>query len=328
MGEPQGGTGHLTRGYRFSGWLLEELKVLQRTSLLRSCASAVLDLVLIFACGALGWWFLKMLPLVVAIAAIVPLTVVAARSMRALECLVHDASHKNWSRKQRVNDVAANLLAGWPLMNDVDSYRRTHLLHHSELGEVGDTDLARWVELDLANLQRGDPLRFGAGLVKRLVPYMIGWWRAIGLSWGTVGKFVSWQAVLFVAAFLIFGLEVAVPVWIVGWAIPFFFVLPIVRFVGEIEEHRYDGTETVVEATYTNTGFLQRLVFHPHADAYHTFHHLLASVPFYRVRRCHLRLMEDNLGGYRDLVSERSRIRAPVALIDDASEGPLSQRSS
>ena len=327
MGESRREASHLAKGYQASGWLLEEIQDLQRISLLRSCAAAALDLILIFGCGALGYWLLEALSLPAALAVIATLLIVSARSMRGLECLVHDASHLNWSRKRSVNDIAANLLAAWPLMNDVDSYRRTHLLHHQELGSSEDTDLARWVELDLVNLRRGDPLRFGAGLVKRLLPYMIGWWRAIGLSWGTVVKFAVWQIVLFAAACSLVGVDVALPVWIIGWAIPFVLVLPIVRFIGEIEEHRYDGAKSVVEATYTNTGVLQRLVFHPHADAYHTFHHLFASIPFYRVRRCHLRLMEDNLGGYRDLVTERTRIRAPAALVDGISENSSSQLS-
>jgi fatty acid desaturase len=317
--ERQRGVDRLANGYKASGWLIKEMRDLQRVSLLRSSATAALDLGLIFGCGALGYWLIGLLPIVLALITIAVLTVVSARSMRGLECLVHDASHMNWSRRRVVNDIAANLLAGWPLMNDVDSYRQTHLLHHSQLGSSEDTDLARWVELDLVHLRRGEPLRFGAGLFRRLVPYMIGWWQAVGLSWRTVAKFTIWQAVAFALACLLFGTKVAVIVWVVGWVIPFVFVLPIVRFIGEIEEHRYDGTETVVEATYTNVGLLQRLVFHPHADAYHTFHHLFAAIPFYRTRRCHLRLMEDNLGGYRDLITERSSVCSPAALVNGAS---------
>lgn len=328
MSEPQGRAGHLANGYKASGWLMEEMKDLQRVSLPRPCLAATLDLGLIFGCGALGCWLLGVLPTADAIIAIAVLTVVSARSMRGLECLVHDASHRNWSRRQSVNDAVANLLVGWPGMNDVGSYRQTHLLHHSELGNSGDTDLARWVKLDLMHLQRGKPLRFGAGLIKRLVPYMIGWWRAVGLSWGTVGRFAIWQAVTFAFACLLFGAKTAAIIWLVAWVVPFVFVLPIVRFIGEIEEHRYDGSETVVEATYTNIGLLQRLVLHPHADAYHTFHHLFAAVPFYRVRRCHLRLMEDNLGGYRDLVTERSSVCSPAALVDARSSRSLPSQSS
>jgi fatty acid desaturase len=58
------------------------------------------------------------------------------------------------------------------------------------------------------------------------------------------------------------------------WLVAFPVALPLVRFVAESSEHVYEGTSTVFDATITNLGFLQRFMFHPHNDGYHTVHHL------------------------------------------------------
>jgi fatty acid desaturase len=314
---------NLTPGYSPSGWLLKELKGLQRTSLLRSIAATLLDHAVIVGCGVAGYIALTSLPLPLAILLVAVFSVLSARSMRGLECLVHDASHLNWSRRRSRNDLAANLLAAWPVMNDVASYRVTHLAHHRGLGSDDDTDLARWQRLELGELRRRELHQFAIGLLRRLIPYLTGWWWAIGLDRKTIGKFVLWHAALLIVACLFFAPSLIFAVWLLGWVLPFVLVLPIIRFVGEIEEHRYDGASSVIEATYTNTGVLHRLVFHPHSDAYHTFHHIFASIPFYRVPRLHRRLMAENLGGYRDLVMERTSLRAPALLIE---RSPVEQR--
>jgi fatty acid desaturase len=149
-----------------------------------------------------------------------------------------------------------------------------------------------------------------------MVPYLLGWWAAIGVDRRTMRRCISWHAIVVLVSIFFLPVNLVLWVWALAWPIPFFLILPGVRFIGEIEEHRYDGVQTVIEATYTNVGTLQRLIFHPHGDAYHTFHHLFAAVPFFRVHKLHNRLMADSLGGYRDLVTQRERVWTPTLMPD------------
>jgi fatty acid desaturase len=308
---------HLASGYQAAGWLLAELPKLQRVSLVRAMTTALLDHAMILAAGVGGLLAFRHLPALVAIPAYAALGLVAARGMRGLECLVHEASHVNWTRpRRRLNDRLANVLAAWPVLSAVANYRRSHLVHHASLGSEEDTDLVRWRALALGDLDRRKPLALAGGLARRMIPYLLGWWAAIGVDRRTTRRCIAWHGLVVLVAITLLPADLVLGVWLLAWPIPFFLILPGVRFVGEIEEHRYDGVRTVIEATYTNVGMLQRLIFHPHGDAYHTFHHLFAAVPFFRVRKLHDRLMAENLGGYRDLVTQRERVRTPTSMPD------------
>ncbi len=297
-------------GYSAPAWLKSRLRELSKTSLLRSVLSAVAAHLLILGSGLLASHFLSRMPLAHWIPLYVVTAIVAAREMRALECLVHDASHYNWTRRRKLNDLLANLLAAWPVLSEVDSYRRTHLVHHQFLGGDADTDLIRWRKLNLRGLDRTRLLPFAKGIALRLVPYVPGWWRAIGVGRGTVLRFIAWHVVAVAGGAFI--LDTPLPsilrLWGLCWGVPVFFILPVIRFLGEIEEHEYKNLRSVMGATYSNVGPVQKLLLHPLGDAYHTVHHLFPSIPFFRVKRVHRELVENDPRGYGDTVSIRRRI--------------------
>ena len=63
---------------------------------------------------------------------------------QGLECLVHEASHYNWSRHRRLNDLAANVLAAIPVFSTVGRYRVGHFIHHRMKGAEDDPKFV-WV---------------------------------------------------------------------------------------------------------------------------------------------------------------------------------------
>jgi len=233
--------------------------------------------------------------------------IVAARQMRGLECLVHEASHYNWTRKHRLNDNLANLLGAWPVLSQVRTYRKTHQLHHLRLGTDADTDLVRWNKLRLHELDRTKPLMFGLGLARRIIPYVPGWWWAIGVDPGTVARFVLWHLVLVAILAALTSPAHALLIWLFGWLIPLFIVLPVIRFIGELEEHNYPLT-SVIESTNTNIGLVHRVLLHPHGDGYHTLHHLFPTIPFFRVAAVHRQLMKMDPENYGSRVPIRYRV--------------------
>jgi len=77
------------------------------------------------------------------------------RQMRALENVVHFGSHNNFCRDRKLNDILTNVLAAWPMMQDVRRYRVFHNAHHSHYGSETDPCLARLKNIgaDLVNIQ-------------------------------------------------------------------------------------------------------------------------------------------------------------------------------
>ena len=276
----------LPRGYNSPQDVRAELLRSHHVSLWRPLVLATLDLLSI-AVAAVAMRATLRAPLVVTVPVALVLVLFVARQFRALECLVHEASHRNWTRgSQALNDALANVLAAWPVMSHVQDYRRFHQVHHAQLGSTQDADLLRWKRLDLERARQKPPLRFLVYAVRRLPSYVVGWWWAIGVDGATVCRFALWHAVPVVAVAVILSPEAAVT-WAIAIAIPLLFVLPVLRFLGEIEEHRYDQVTSVLDATCTNIGFWQLLLLHPHGEAYHTVHHLRRkrSTPWLRWSR-------------------------------------------
>ncbi|CAM5548384.1 hypothetical protein SBADM41S_06728 [Streptomyces badius] len=105
---------------------------------------------------------------------------VIARQLRALENLVHEASHYNWTRhRRRLNDVLGYLLAAAPTGSRISAYRTSHLLHHGRFGTAEDPDRYRYAELDMEALPRTSARLFVAGVCTRLLRYQLGWLREL-----------------------------------------------------------------------------------------------------------------------------------------------------
>jgi fatty acid desaturase len=298
----------LPRGYDPPSDFHETLKIASSTNLFRTVLVAILDHALVLLCGLAALTSLRTLgPWGVFL--YLPLVLIAARQMRGLECLVHEASHYNWTRNHSLNDNLANLFAAWPVLSKVENYRITHLIHHQSLGTENDTDWVRWQKLRLDQLDRSTSLGLMVGLIKRLAPYVPGWWWAIGVDIGTVVRFLAWHLIfLLFPLVLIAGPLEGFLIWLVSWPIPLFIVLPVLRFIGEIEEHDYNNRETVFDATYTNTGTFQKFLLHPHGDAYHTFHHLFPSVPHFRIRHVHALLYVQDSAVWANQLKERKGV--------------------
>lgn len=285
-------THRFRRGYSTPPALREDLKAAHRTSAWRTAAAAVADqAVMVAACIAAGW-LLTAQPLPGALAAVLA-AVLTGRQLRALENLVHEGSHFNWSRGHRLlNDVLATALAALPTGAQLAGYRESHLRHHGSFGTEEDPDRQRYRELDLEALDRSRPGAFALGLLRRLPAYQRTWWRdslqaapalaLVPLAWGlTATTAPAWAVAGPWAA------AGSAAIWLTGYLV----ALPVLRFIAEASEHVYTGSDTVFDATISNLGTVQRALIHPHNDGYHTVHHLWPGVPHYRLAWLHRRLM-------------------------------------
>jgi fatty acid desaturase len=257
-------------------------------------AVAFLDHLIIYVLIVGAAFSVKMLP----IGAVIPIVLVAAagvgRQLRALECLVHEGSHYNYSRHKRgLNDATAQILAAFPTGSKLADYRTSHLLHHGRFATGDDPDKQRYEELALEELDRRNSISFVGSVLIRLPRYQAGWLRMVTTDPSYVLAPIFWAAVLIVLpTTIVLGVPAGVTaciVWVLGYGI----ALPVIRFLGEASEHIYTTATSEFDATISNLGLLQRCIIHPHADGYHTVHHLWPGVPHHSLRKLHKLLLED-----------------------------------
>lgn len=283
------------RGYSTPAHLRETVKAAHRTAPWRSAGAALGDQAAIVLACVLGGWLLAASPVVGALLAPVAVVLVG-RQLRALECLVHEGSHFNWSRRRRaLNDLLTIALAAFPTGAQLSGYRESHLRHHGSFGTAEDPDRQRYRELDLEAIDRTSMGAFTKALLVRLPAYQRTWWRDSLQASPVIALLPPvWCAAFVLAPAWALGGPLAAAAGAALWAVGFALALPVLRFIAESSEHLYSEATTVFDATVSNLGMLQRGLIHPHNDGYHTVHHMWPGVPHHRLAWLHRRLMSDD----------------------------------
>ena len=274
------------RGYQLPDAARPVLKAASKTSLARTTLTAAGDLGALLALSLAGAASHATLPAPAAWVVTVLAVLVIGRFGRAQECLVHEASHRNWQRNGRLNDLLANLLAGFPTASQVGSYRRQHVIHHAHLGSPEDPDIQRYEEFKLEELTGVGGWKLVKGVARRLPRYNWGWYTTIGTNPVTLVLTGGWFLGVFGIIALLTSTGTAVTAW-AHWLAGYALVLPTIRMIGEAGEHRYLAGNTVFNATISNIGWAHRWIVHPHGDGFHTLHHLWSSVPHHQIRGMH-----------------------------------------
>jgi fatty acid desaturase len=203
-----------------------------------------------------------------------------SRQLRALENIVHFGSHYNITKGNK-NDIIINILAAWPVLQDVRNYRKSHMIHHSRYGASADPCRIRYDRLKHLFSSRS-----WLDKAKGVLVYYKNFYQDFGFDLNTLVRFLIAHALCFGIITLCLGLSTAQSYYIL-MAVCFFFVLPLIRMVAELGEHDYDISEDVLESTYTNVSLLDRLIFHPAGDAYHVLHHVHPTIPWWNQRKAH-----------------------------------------
>jgi len=195
-----------------------------------------------------------------------PLTMIVIGSRQhALGVLGHEAVHRaiggiplHWS------DRLGNLLCMWPILSDVDTYRRWHMLHHQHLGsdldpERAQRDMYRTRYSDLTPARRawilaGDCLGLHADEPLSVLKVVMGPWsapraiHALALSSVIVVSFGLLPLLAFISSlFTVFWASMRWRIW-----------------------HEHIGPDVTLDYRPT---WLQRLLFVPHYIWRHVDHH-------------------------------------------------------
>ncbi len=235
----------------------------------------------------------------------------------SLAILMHDASHGTLFRSKWLNDVLADYMCGSPLGIDLKRYRKHHLTHHVKTGTEFDTDrslteafpttpasLARKFARDLSGIS-GIKREIGLmmmhlGLVQWTVASEIVKLPQDGRNWRHYlrdGVRNVWKTVLF-HALLIGVLSAAGHPWFyLAWVGAYLTTYSLFMRIRSMAEHACTepGTDMLTNTRSTRAGLLARATVAPLNVNHHIEHHLMASVPYFRLPTMHKMLRKRGL---------------------------------
>jgi fatty acid desaturase len=271
----------------------EELADLRTLEDWRSWASVLTDWGLVFAGFALVAWWPNPLTIVAA------LLVIGARQL-GFAVLMHEAAHFSLFSDKRVNDFVASWLCAYPVWSDLYAYRRYHMAHHARTWTAEDPDLSLATPFPVSrdSLWRK---------VWRDLSGQTGWKRAkftlkrdLGLSKGKVRRRDAdgpraLRGMLVTNAVLFGVLALAGHPWLYGlWVVAWLTTNMLVTRIRAIAEHSMirDPADPLQNTRTTLARWWERLLVAPNRVNYHLEHHLLMTVPHYKLPAMHRLLRE------------------------------------
>jgi fatty acid desaturase len=240
-------------------------------------------------------------------ATVVAAVVVLGGRQLALGVLMHEAAHGSLFRTRWLNEVFADWVCAKPVWNDVARYRRHHLAHHVHAGTERDPDrcLSAPFPVTRASLAR-KLLRDALGVtgVKQVAGLLA---MDLELIAYTVTPEVrrlprrplrehvaagarNFAGVLATNAVLWGLLRASGHGWVyAAWLVAFVTTFPVAVRVRSIAEHACteSSPDPLRNTRTTLAGPLARLLVSPHRVGYHLEHHLLMTVPYFRLPEMH-----------------------------------------
>lgn len=249
----------------------------------------------------------------------------------ALAILMHECAHRSLFRSKGLNDFVGNWLCGAPTWNRFLGYREHHRRHHHYTNTEKDVDLGLVTPFPTS---RASMMRkfardlTGIAGVRRIfgllamdlgfITYTASYGaekidqKTMTLSrrFGIISKFLGPVILTNLALFGILaaaGHPMLYLLWVVSWLTTYGFFLRI----RAIAEHACTdiSPDPLRNTRTTKAGPIARLFFAPHDVNYHLEHHLLPTVPHYRLKLMHQMLTESGAlkdayvaNGYREVM--------------------------
>ncbi|MCJ9428521.1 fatty acid desaturase family protein [Kordiimonas marina] len=227
---------------------------------------------------------------------LIALIVVGGRQL-GLAILMHEGSHGMLFKTRRLNEAVSQWFAAWPLLLNMENYRRRHMAHHrftrtDEDPEnylytpfpVSKTSMARKILRDLTGIVF---LRTQVGIFRYIAGEKDGRLTRLKAFYG--------GPVLFYALFITgFALAGRLDIFLLCWLIPLMTTQQFFLRIRNIAEHATvpDLENPLKNSRTTLANPLERLTFAPYFVNYHIEHHMLPFVPCWRLRQVH-KIMED-----------------------------------
>lgn len=302
----------------------DEIRSLRESSNWRAFSMFAFNWVLIgLAMGLVANW-----PSVVTV--IIALFIIGGRQL-GLGILVHECSHRGFFSTALLNDFMGQWFAGVAVLVPINFYRPYHFKHHTSTGTTEDPDVGNIAQYPVTKASfRRKIIRDFSGvsgmkatlaLLLYVLPGRAGNAVSLGVNSQDIGKDSGWQMGLRnycqVLAFhlVFFSLLYALgQPWLYGlWWLAYLTTHPFIIRMRQIAEHGSMpmlSSKDVRQTTRTTMArWWERLLFAPNYVNYHCEHHLLPTVPSYRLPRMHCLLRSKGFykgseaalveGGYR-----------------------------
>jgi fatty acid desaturase len=221
---------------------------------------------------------------------------IIARQLRATEMLVHDGSHFSWDRKNRkLNDFLTNMIAAYPLLINLKTYRHDHVNHHKLFHSDLDSCFQRVIRTGIHEANKYDGLVRRKMLFKCLPRFIFDYIASTITEITTLKSILigfSWHFIFILLPVYYFSESISVTLvsWGVYFWIPYLFLLPVFLFCNDAQDHKY-SENTEFSATMNSVGWWNVLFFAPVNTGYHLLHHLFPATPLWQCKKFHKKLM-------------------------------------
>ena len=265
----------------------------------------------IAAAFALLAWALSLPPLWRELLAILALALLGGRQL-ALAIVTHEASHRTLFKTRWANERLVDWLCARPIGLDLEKYRQHHFAHHAHTGTEADSDLS--LIQGLPTSRRGLLRKFARDLsgvtgLKFLLGRVL--LDAELMKW-TVSSQVTWlprqrrrdhlrhflrnaSPMLLCNGLLLTVLALlGRPELYLGWLLAYLIPYPLFIRIRALAEHACtEASDHPLKNTRTTrAGWLARIFVAPLRVNYHQEHHLMASVPWFRLKALHRQLRQ------------------------------------
>lgn len=232
-----------------------------------------------------------------------PLSIVMIGSrQRALASLLHEAAHLTLTKNRRLNHFLGKWLAGYPILQAFETYRRSHvMMHHGHLGNPEkDPDYVNYIENGLYQVR--DRLDFMYPFllktiflvnVPKYLHYLLS--NRFGLfreNPREVSAIIACQLIIAVS----FSVIISPWAYVLFWVIPYITAFQVIGWLSEIAEHYplFKPGNSYYEITRNRfAGRVERLFIGMHSDNLYMTHHVMASISFWNLKKAHRILMAD-----------------------------------
>ena len=210
-----------------------------------------------------------------------------------LAVLMHEAGHKTLFKSQELNETIGQWLCAYPVLGDCDAYGTSHREHHRTAGTDADPDLPNYqnypVDRDsfLRKIKRDVTGQTGVKLLGGLVS---GGSRSIMMREGEKSTAVRQGLLVNLGLFAVLLLA-GIPEFYLLWIIAYLTAYPLIARIRQVAEHgNVPGLfdlDPRLDTRTTIPRWFERPFFCPNGVNFHVEHHLLASVPCYKLRELH-----------------------------------------